>query len=164
MLNNILGLESTELSAMQMCIRALVIFFISMIYVRIAGIRTLGKSTSFDHITALIFGTLMGNAIFNAHIPFVPLLLASLLFMVLHRLMAFVSYKNSGIGKLIKGVPVAIISNGIKQKKAMNKTFISEYDIAENLRLEENNEDLDSIKDCYLERSGKLSFIKKSMK
>jgi hypothetical protein len=51
-----------------------------------------------------------------------------------------------------------------KQKKAMNKTFISEHDIAENLRLEENNEDLDSIKDCYLERSGKLSFIKKSMK
>jgi uncharacterized membrane protein YcaP (DUF421 family) len=47
MLNNILGLESTQLSAMQMCIRALVIFFISMIYVRIAGIRTLGKIHQF---------------------------------------------------------------------------------------------------------------------
>src|SRR5271154_3168153 len=111
-LNEVLGLQDLRLTVLQMCVRAVLVFFIGLIYVRIAGIRTLGKTTSFDQITMLVMGTLLGNAIFAASYPFFPILTASLVIMLLHRFISWVTYVNHNLGKIIKGKPLLIIKNG----------------------------------------------------
>src|SRR5580698_3666409 len=119
--NNIFGLEAERLTVYQMGARTIVVFITALLLVRIAGIRTFGKKTTFDQITTLILGTLMGNAIFTATAPFFPLLSASLLFMLLHRFFAWVTFISSKIGKVIKGGPILLIKNGALDKNNMKK-------------------------------------------
>jgi uncharacterized membrane protein YcaP (DUF421 family) len=159
-INNILGLEADKLNTIQMSVRALVVFFAGIILVRIAGIKTFGKKTIFNHVTALIVGTLLGNAIFNADVPFFPLLGATLFFMILNRIAMMITYYSQAAGRLMKGSPILLIKKGKLLPQNMKKLFITKADIDEELRLEGDGK-IENIEEACLERSGDMSFIKK---
>jgi uncharacterized membrane protein YcaP (DUF421 family) len=158
--NNLLGLDVENLEAYQMAARAVIIFFISLLFVRIAGIRTLGKQTAFDTLTALMLGSIMGRSVVVAQ-SFFGSVLAVLVIMILHRLAAWITFKSKKAGKIIKGEKLLLIKNGMKQNKNLRKSHITEEDILEALRYESHMNSLDKITEVYLERSGEISVIKK---
>jgi uncharacterized membrane protein YcaP (DUF421 family) len=143
-----------------MSLRALLVFFVSLCYVRIAGIRTLGSGGTFDKVTTLMFGTLMGNAIFNSDVPFFPLLLAALVVMLLHRLVAYITCRYHRLGHFLKGAPIVLAKDGALEKKNMNRSLITENDIRESMRINAEQDDLQAIELCILERNGSISFVK----
>jgi uncharacterized membrane protein YcaP (DUF421 family) len=159
-IKELFGLEAERLDAYQMAARTIIVFFMALIFVRVAGIRTFGKKSSFDQVTTLILGTLMGNAIFAAKAPFFPLLLASLIFMLLHRLVAWITYRSHKLGNIIKGEPYLLVKEGTLQQNNLKKLFITKEDIEESLRLTGNKPTISNIKISYLERSGNISFVK----
>ena len=158
-LTNLLGLEAEKLEPYQMAVRAFVIFFTSLLLIRIAGIRTFGKQSAFDTLTSLMLGAIMGRAVVTNQ-SFFGSILATLVLMLLHRLMAWLAFRNKKIGAIIKGKNLLLMRAGKKQQKNLSKSHITEDDILEALRRDVNITSLDKIKEVYLERSGDISIIK----
>ena len=158
--NELLGLNAEYLKGYQMAVRAFILFFASLIMVRISGIRTLGKQTAFDQLTALMLGGIMARTVVTGK-SFFGSLLASLVIMVLHRLMAWISFKNKKLGSILKGKPVLLQENENRQIDNQRKTHITDDDIKEALRTNLNTSDTSKIKEVYLERSGEISIVER---
>ncbi len=159
-LNDILGLDAKELNEYQMVARAFVAFFISLILIKIAGLRTFGKQSAFDNMTSLMLGAIMGRAVVTTQ-SFLGSVLASLLIMLLHRLLAWISFKSKLAGRFIKNENIILMKDGRKYFKNMAKVHITEEDILEAARHDANISGMDEIKEAYLERSGYISIVKK---
>ena len=160
-INDLFGLDADKLTAFQMSARALLVFVTTLVYVKIAGIRTFSKKSTFDQITSLIMGTLMGNAIFNSNIPFFPLLLASLVIMLLHRILAIISFFSKSFEKIVKGTPLRLIKSGQVQIDNMKRVYMTENDLKESMRMKLYSEDLNKVEEAFLEPAGDVSFVKK---
>jgi uncharacterized membrane protein YcaP (DUF421 family) len=160
-LENLLGLHTDDLEAYQMAARAVLIFFVAMLYIRISGIRMLGKQSTFDHLTILILGSVMGRAIVAAQsLP--GTLVAAFILIMLHRLVGWLTYKYTLAGFMFKGTSVQLIKDNLFNESNMAKTQITKNDIMIALRTELNTDDFNEVKDAYLERSGKISIVKKT--
>jgi uncharacterized membrane protein YcaP (DUF421 family) len=159
-IKDIFGIDVQKLETYQMISRAVVIFFISLVLVRVSGIRTLGKQNAFDNLTALMLGAIMGRAIVSAEQPFFGSIIATLVIMILHRFVSWLTFHNKKSGVILKGKHLLLVKNGERIEKNLKKTNITEEDILESLRRDVNVPSLDKIKEVYLERSGDLSFVK----
>src|SRR4051812_18108057 len=113
-IEDLLGIDVGKLQNYQMINRAIVIFFTAILLVRISGIRTLGKQTAFDNLTALMLGAIMGRAIVTADQPFFGSILATLVIMVLHRLLSWVTFRSKRLGFVFKGSNIMLMKDGKK--------------------------------------------------
>lgn len=159
-MTELLGLDAEQLTWYQMSARAILVFFLSIWYVRIAGIRTFGKASIFDQVTALMLGAIMGRAVV-ANQPFFESLLASLVLMLLHRFSGYITFKSHEVGKVLKGERILLYEGGQLMAENLAKAHITEEDIQEALHLLINEKDFQNVDTIYLERSGKLSIVKK---
>ena len=137
-IENLFGLDVQKLETYQMISRAVVIFFISLVLVRISGIRTLGKQNAFIIFTALMLGAIMGRAIVSAEQPFFGSIIATLAIMILHRFISWLTFYNKRSGVILKGKHLLLIKNGERIEKNLKKTNITEEDILESLRRDVN--------------------------
>ncbi|MCW3117291.1 MAG: putative rane protein [Chitinophagaceae bacterium] len=159
LINTLIG-EGRELSCLQMSVRTIITFFVALAMLRIAGVRTFGKKTALDNVIIIMLGAVLSRAITGAS-PFIPTFCAALVMVLLHRLLAMMSYYNETIGKIVKGDKVMLYSKGEELKNNMKKVQISHKEILEEVRLQANQQDLDGIEEIFIERTGEISIIKK---
>jgi len=154
-----LGIEPKQLTFLQISIRAVIVFVVTIIMVRLSTKRSLAEKTAFDAVLVVILGSMLARAI-NGSGPFFATLGGGLILVLLHRFFGLTAYYSHAFGILIKGKPAVLVQNGILQRKNMLWNHISEHDLQEDMRLEAQTEELSSIKVARLERSGDISFIK----
>jgi len=159
-ISNLFGLHTDKLLLHQMIVRAITVFFIALAFIRISGIRTLGKQTAFDNLTSIILGAILGRAIVSAQQPFFPSLLAVLVLMLLHRFVSLLTFKSHRLGKIFKGESIPLIEDGKFIEKNMSRTNTTKEDIEESLHLFLTSDEMKDIKAAYLERSGEISIIR----
>jgi len=156
--HELVGYNDEQLTAYQMIIRAIIIFFIFLLFIRIAGTRTLGNKTIFDQIIPLILGAILGRAIVTPQ-PIPATLGVVLVLMLLHRLVAWLTFRTHAAGYIIKGKPLPLVRNGEIQWENLKRSHITVHDIQETMRLQGHEVKIEKIKECHLERSGKISVI-----
>ena len=154
-----LGVEPKELTAMQVCIRGVIVFAAALVMVRLSSKRSLAEKTAFDAVLMIVIASVLARAI-NGSAPFFPTLVVGFVLVLLHRLLALGAYYSHHFGILVKGKPVVLVINGRIQHKTMRSNHISEHDLEEDMRLDAATEDLSKIKVARVERSGDISFIK----
>jgi len=154
-----LGIEPKQLTFLQISIRAVIVFVVTIVMVRLSTKRSLAEKTAFDAVLVVILGSMLARAI-NGSGPFFATLGGGLILVLLHRFFGLTAYYSHAFGILIKGKPAVLVQNGILQRKNMLWNHISEHDLQEDMRLEAQTEELSSIKVARLERSGDISFIK----
>jgi len=152
--------KGEELTALHMAIRTIIIFVIALIMLRIAGIRTFGKKTAFDLVIIIMLGAVLSRAIVGAS-PFVPIICASLVMVLIHRLLGILSYHSDFIGRLVKGEKKSLYKNGVPDKTNMRQVQISRNDIMEEVRVSLNQDNLRDVEEIFIERNGKISIIKR---
>ncbi len=150
-----------DLSIFQMSSRAFVLFFITLLLIRIAGLRAIGQKSAFDSIIMILLGAVLSRAVVGAS-PVFATIAASTMLSIIHRLVAMLAVRNEFIGSLIKGEKILLFTKGKLLENAMRKTCISRKDLMEELRLTTNEKKLENIDEIYMERSGQISFVKKS--
>jgi uncharacterized membrane protein YcaP (DUF421 family) len=143
----------------QMSFRALVVFLAALIYIRFSGRRAFGLHSSFDNVLSILLGAVLARAI-TGDSPFYSTLFAAFVLAFLHRLFAWLTLKSDFVGKIIKGEALPIYRDGQLIEKNMQKCLITHKDLLENMR-HNNIETLDEVSSANVERSGKISFIKK---
>ena len=159
--NSLLGLqlEPRQLTFMQVSLRGVIIFVLTLLMVRLSSRRSLAEKTAFDAVLLVILASVLARAI-NGSASFFTTIGVGFVLVFLHRLLGWVACRSHAFGILIKGCPIVMIENGKLNCDAMRQNLISEHDLEEDLRLDAQTEDISKIKVARLERSGDLSFIK----
>jgi uncharacterized membrane protein YcaP (DUF421 family) len=152
--------EGKDLSALQMSARALVVYVIALIFIRISGRRTFGKKSSFDTTVTIILGAVLSRAIAGAS-PFVPTIACSLLLVLIHRFVSWLILYSPTLGNFIKGHKRPLYQDGKVHEENLKKCLMTHDDLISDVRLKANEDSLDNISDIYMEASGELSVIKK---
>jgi uncharacterized membrane protein YcaP (DUF421 family) len=139
-------------------LRATVIYFFLLVVVRLLGKRTIGHSTAFDFIVALILGEVVDEPIYG-DVPLVQALLVIAVIGGWHAVNAYLSYRSQTFDRLTGGSPTALIRDGQLDRRAMRRERVNEGDLRSLLRLQQID-DLSEVKLATLEPNGGLSVIK----
>src|SRR6185369_12555649 len=119
---------------LQMSVRAFTMFIIMLVLIRFAGMRTFAKKSSFDNIIVIMLGAILARGVVGAS-PYWSTVAASVVMVVLHRLIAWLSVKNRKFEKLVKGTYIKLYHDGSLVNGNLEKTGMSENDLHESLRL-----------------------------
>lgn len=159
LIEDVFGLDVQHLTTLQMLSRASFVFLSSLIFVRIAGIRMLGKKNVFDEVSILVMGAILGRSIVSAQQPFFPSMLIVFYLMILHRIFSMITQRFPAFTRFTEGVPVQIMKDGKFLKHNMKSVQLSEEDIRASMRDILKSEDASMVEESYLEVSGKITFI-----
>jgi len=152
--------EGEKLNILQMSMRALVMFLIMLILIRFAGRRAFAKKSSFDNIIVIMLGAVLARGVVGAS-PFWSTVAASIIMIILHRIVAWLSVKNNFVERLVKGNAILLFQKEKIVNSNLTKTGISKKDLHESLRLETKKDTLEDIYTAFLETNGRISFILK---
>ena len=152
------GLESKELGVWQMGLRAIVVYVVTVVMVRLGKKRFLGRATAFDVILGIMLGSIVSRAV-TGNAPMLPALVASAVLVLMHFVFSGMALRWHGFGSLIKGNPRLIVRDGAIDERNLRKAHMTEHDLHEDLR-SKSVARLDQVAEARLERSGQMSVIK----
>jgi len=158
-LDNILGLSAEELEWYQMVLRGIVVYFIALTYLRVAGMRSISNGSAFDFVITITLGGILSRAI-SGHYPFFPTLITALVMALCHRMIALISFKSDFARKLVDGKPVLLFKEGVFMEKSLSLHSIHRADLDRTLR-EGGIDDYTKVKSIWYEVDGKISVVKK---
>jgi uncharacterized membrane protein YcaP (DUF421 family) len=153
-----LGLKPEELGFVQIGLRGIIVFIVSLAIVRVANKRFLAKMSAFDAILGFILASMLARAI-NGSAPFFPTLGAGFILVGLHGLLARLSFNWPWMGVLVKGRSTVLVKDGKEDKTRMKASSISTEDLLEEARLNGNVLSLQAIQQATLERNGQVSVV-----
>ena len=157
---NFLFGKGTDLTMLQMCVRAFTMFIIMLVLIRFSGVRTFAKRSPFDTIVTIMLGAILARGVVGAS-GYVDTIVASGVMVVMHRIVAWLSVKSRKFERLVKGTYIKLYNDGALISDALEKTGMSENDLHESLRLETKKLTLSEIDTAFLETNGRISFILK---
>ena len=155
-----LGVEPRDLTFVQISLRGIIVFLVTLAAVRLGHKRSLSRKTPFDAVLLVILAAVPSRAI-NGSAAFFATLGGGLVLVVLHRLFAFLTFYSHRFGILVKGRPDVIVRDGQCDAAMMWRNHISTHDLDEDMRLSVHTDDVSRIRLARVERSGDISFIKK---
>lgn len=153
-----LDLESHDLNALQMAMRALVVYVSTIVMVRVGKRRFLSRATAFDVVLGIVLGSVVSRGI-TGNAPLGPTLVAGASLIAMHWLFSALSARWRGFGMLVKGKPRLVIEKGEIRWDQLRAAHMSEHDLWEDLR-RNGVARLDQVAEARLERSGELSVIR----
>ena len=154
-----LGLDTKQLTFLQISLRGVIVFATTLIMVRLSSKRSLAEKTAFDAVLIVIVASVLARAI-NGSAPFFPTIGAGFVLVFLHRMLSLAAYHSHTFGCLIKGAPAILARDGKLDRISLRRNLVSEHDFDEDMRLTAKTEDISKIKIARVERSGDISFIR----
>ena len=155
-----LGVEPKDLTFIQISLRGIIVFLVTLASVRLGHKRSLSRKTPFDAVLLVILAAVLSRAI-NGSAAFFATLGGGVVLVLLHRLFAYLAFYSHGFGILVKGKPDVIMRDGQCDFRTMRRNHVSTHDLEEDMCLSAHTDDLSTIRLARVERSGDISFIKK---
>jgi uncharacterized membrane protein YcaP (DUF421 family) len=155
-----LGVEPKDLTFIQISLRGIIVFLVTLAAVRLGHKRSLARRTPFDAVLLVILAAVLSRAI-NGSAAFFATLGGGIVLVLVHRLFAFLAFYSHGFGILVKGSADVIVRDGRRDLDMMWRNHVSTHDLDEDMRLSADTDDLSDIRVARVERSGDISFIKK---
>jgi uncharacterized membrane protein YcaP (DUF421 family) len=149
-----------NISPLEIAARSAVMFLVALLLMRMAGMRPFGKGEPFDDIIKFLIGGILSRGVVGAT-PFVATVMSMVTIILIHKLFAKLSVYSKWFGAKVKGERVLLYRDGSFFKQNMNRTNLTEHDILEDLRITVQLNSLEKIEEVYMERNGKISFVKK---
>ena len=157
-----LGKEANQLDIVEMAIRAVIIYIVTLAIIRLGKKRFMGSGTAFDVIVGIMLGSMASRAL-TGNAPFVETMIASAVLVFMHWLFSAIALRWHGFGVLVKGNPRVLVRDGEIDDGMMRKTHLSRRDLEEDLR-GNGITDVKEVAEARLERDGQVSVVKKPSK
>lgn len=138
--------------------RAVLVYVVFLIIIRLLGKRTVGNITPFDFLVALMLGEVVDEIIYG-DVNLVQGFTAVVVIALLHWLNSWFGFKFPTFQQLTAGKSTVLIKNGQLQRDGMAKERMDEDEIWEELRLKEID-DLAEVKEARLETTGQVSVLR----
>lgn len=149
-----------NISPLEVAARATAMFVIMLVLLRFTGMRSFSKGSVFDNVIIILLGAVLGRGVVGGT-PFFSALIGGIVLLIIHKFISKLTFYNKWAGRHIKGQPTLLYENGKFLYNNMKECDITEHDILEELRINCRCKHLDGFAEVYMERSGKISFIKK---
>ncbi len=153
----LIGPDDGNADALQLSVRAGLMLLFGIVCLRIAGRRTFSQSSPLDIVVAIVIGSNISR-VMTGHVTFWPSLTATLVLALLHRLLMLATLHWHGLGRLLKGEPVAVIREGQLDEIGLRRNGVSRADLLESLR-QEHVAGPEDVALATLERSGRISVV-----
>ena len=155
--------QADHLTAFQMAVRSFFMFFITLVLMRLGGLRIFGGRSALDNIILIIMGSVIARGIVGAN-SLTSTIAAAAVMILLHRTLSRLSVHIDWLRKLINGDHIILYKSGRIIWNNMRKSSISESELMESLHLETKKTSLEEIDTATLETNGRISFILKNKK
>lgn len=156
-----LGVDPKDLTLLQVSLRGVIVFIVTLFMIRLGHKRSLARKTAFDAVLLVILASVLSRAV-NGSAAFFATLGGGVVLVLLHRILALFAYHSHWFGILIKGRPEVIVDDGDFVWATMRRNHVSTHDIEEDMRLNLRQDDISKVKKARVERSGDVSFICKN--
>ncbi|QEC53021.1 uncharacterized membrane protein YcaP (DUF421 family) [Anseongella ginsenosidimutans] len=141
---------------LEVVFRALVIFLVVMISLRITGKRGVKQLSLFELVFILTLGSAGGDVIFYEDVPLVPVIVTFAAIIGIYFVTVYFISRNEKIEKWMEGEPLCIIENGHFVMKYIERENFSPEEVCMELRIR-SVEHIGQVKSAILETSGEMS-------
>jgi uncharacterized membrane protein YcaP (DUF421 family) len=150
---------SPSLEWWQMGARAILVYVVGVLVVRMGKSRLVGRVSALDILVGFMLGSLLSRGI-TGHASLSGTAIASAALIATHWLFTLLAARWHVFGKLTKGNAVQLVQDGHMLPNNMRSSHISEHDLVESLRLH-GIDDVAVVAKAFKERNGKISVVKK---
>lgn len=141
-------------------LRAVAIYVLVMLLVRVSGKRAVGQFTPFDLVLLILLGNAVQNGINGGDNSLTGAAIMATTLIALNYSVAFVTSRNRKVEKFVEGVPVVLARNGQLFEGVLRRELVSREDFREALRMN-GVEDVSEVELALLETNGSISVVKK---
>lgn len=140
-------------------LRAVIVYVVILVLVRMSGKRTVGQFTPFDMILLVLLGTAVQNSLIGEDVSLLGGLILAATLIGLNYLVGFVTSRSRRADRLIEGAPVVLARDGKLFERVLKKELVSAADFDEAMRQSGCGE-LEKVKLALLETNGQITIIK----
>jgi uncharacterized membrane protein YcaP (DUF421 family) len=139
-------------------LRAVVIYLMVMLLVRVSGKRAVGQFTPFDLVLLILIGNAVQNGLNGGDNSLTSAVILASVLIVLNYGVAFVTSRWRRVDQLIEGVPVVLARDGHVFEDVLRRELVSLDDFHEALRMN-NMADVADVALALLETNGSISVV-----
>lgn len=143
--------------------RAIVLYIIVLIVMRMMGKREIGQLQPFELAIAIMIADLASIPMTDTGIPITNGIIPILGLLIMHLLISIISMKSSIARGIISGKPAILIYRGKINEQALRKERFTINELQERLR-DNNIFNLGDVEYAILETSGQINVIQKPNK
>ncbi|MCP8940915.1 DUF421 domain-containing protein [Alsobacter sp. SYSU M60028] len=150
--------RTNDISALQECARAVVVFAYGLALVRLLGRRVFGRWAALDIIVSIVAGSNLSRAL-TGGAPLFGTLAATTVLMLLHWLFAHAAARSALVSRVVEGRPATLAEDGRLDTDRLRRFGVSEADLNEALR-QAGVTEIGQTRLVTLEPSGKIGVIR----
>jgi len=143
--------------------RTVILYFVSLIVVRLVGKRSIGQMAPFDLVVIIIIGSVAAIPIEEPQTRVLNAALSIALLGALEFLVSWLNMRHRGLEKATQGMSTVLVQDGQILEENLKRERITLSDLYIALR-EKEVEDVKDVQLATLEPDGKVSVIKKKEK
>ena len=147
---------------METILRGTAIYFFLLLTFRVAGKRSLEKATTFDFVLLLIIAEVTQQGLLGEDFSVTNALLLVVTLVLIDILLSLWKQRSPRIERLIDGVPVVLLRDGVPLADCLSRERVDTEDILAEARRSHGLERLSQIRYAVLERNGSISIIPES--
>lgn len=140
-------------------LRAVVVYSVLLIFVRLSGKRTIGQFTAFDTILLVLIGTAVQNSLIGDDVSLLGGLILAATLIALNYAVAWITTRSRRLSALIEGVPVLLARDGDVYEAILRREQVSQEDFEEALR-RANCRQRSEIDLAILETNGRITVLR----
>jgi len=141
-------------------LRALAIYVLVILLIRLSGKRAVGQFTPFDLVMLILLGNAVQNGINGGDNSLTGAAIMATTLIALNYAVAWLTSRSARAERLVEGAPVVIARDGKLFEKVLRREMISSRDFEESLRMN-NVEDVSEVELALLETNGSISVVPK---
>ena len=141
-------------------LRAVVVYVVLLVLMRVSGRRTVGQFTPFDLLVVMLLSESVSNGLSGEEISLTGGIVSAATLIAMNMVVAFITARSRRAQKLVEGRPVLIGRDGEIFSDVLRKQQIPPYDVERALR--EADCDQEKMRFAFLEADGQICILQKS--
>jgi uncharacterized membrane protein YcaP (DUF421 family) len=146
---------------MDIVIRAAIAFSFVFLLTRVVGRRELSSLEPFDLIMLIMMGDLVQQGVTQSDYSVTGIFLAAGTLALMTVLVSYLSFRFKRLRPILDGEPLVILQDGKPIDANLKRERLTLEEVAQEARIQQIAS-LDEVEWAVLERTGQISFIKKS--
>jgi uncharacterized membrane protein YcaP (DUF421 family) len=146
---------------MDIVIRAAIAFSFVFLLTRVVGRRELSQLEPFDLIMLIMMGDLVQQGVTQSDYSVTGIFLAAGMLALMTVLVSYLSFRFKRLRPILDGEPLVIVQDGKVIDANLKRERMTVEEVAQEARLQQIAS-LEDVEWAVLERTGQISFIKKS--
>jgi uncharacterized membrane protein YcaP (DUF421 family) len=150
--------EGSDLSPFQMSARAILFFFVTLVFIRLSGRRSFGQHKPFDACVTVLLGAVLSRAVVGAS-PMVATTVACACVVLLHRLVAYLAALSPHVDRIVNGDIRVLASRGRIDAVELRRGLVTLPEVQHAIRMRTRTDALAARYTVILERNGDITVV-----